>query len=54
MTWTDRPLVGFFDIYNIFNTKAEQEISTTSGASYLRPVAITSPRIARLGVNFVW
>jgi hypothetical protein len=47
-------LVGFFDVYNIFNTNAEQEIATASGASYLRPVAITSPRIARLGVKFVW
>jgi hypothetical protein len=47
-------LVGFFDVYNIFNTNAEQEITTTSGASWLRPVAITSPRIARLGVKFIW
>jgi Carboxypeptidase regulatory-like domain len=47
-------LVGFFDVYNIFNTNAEQEIATASGASYLRPVAITSPRIARFGVKFIW
>ena len=25
-------LAGFFDVYNIFNTNAEQEITTTSGA----------------------
>jgi hypothetical protein len=47
-------LVGFFDLYNIFNTNAEQEITTTSGASFLRPVAITTPRIARFGVKFIW
>jgi Carboxypeptidase regulatory-like domain len=47
-------LVGFFDVYNIFNTNAEQEITTASGASYLRPVAITSPRIARFGFKFIW
>lgn len=47
-------IVGFFDVYNIFNTNAEQEITTTSGASFLRPVAITAPRIARLGIKFVW
>ena len=47
-------VTGFFDIYNIFNTNAEQDLAFTSGASYLRPVAITSPRIARLGIKFVW
>jgi hypothetical protein len=47
-------VMGFFDIYNIFNTNAEQEIAITSGSSYLRPAAITPPRIARLGVKFVF
>ncbi|MCC7177344.1 MAG: TonB-dependent receptor [Acidobacteria bacterium] len=47
-------LTGFFDVYNIFNTNAEQQITTTSGSSYLRPIAITPPRIARVGVKFVW
>jgi hypothetical protein len=45
---------GFFDVYNIFNTNAEQELTTTAGASWLRPIAITPPRIARVGVKFVW
>lgn len=45
---------GFFDVYNIFNTNAEQELTTTAGASWLRPIAITPPRIARIGVKFVW
>ena len=47
-------VTGFFDIYNIFNTNAEQDIATTSGSSYLRPAAITPPRIARLGIKFVF
>ena len=45
---------GSLDIYNIFNTNAEQEIATGSGASYLRPVAITAPRIARVGIKLDW
>ena len=45
-------LTGFVDVYNIFNTNAEQAISTSSGSSYLRPTAITPPRVARLGVKF--
>jgi hypothetical protein len=47
-------VTGFFDVYNIFNTNAEQDLTTTSGSSWLRPIAITPPRIARIGVKFVW
>lgn len=47
-------LTGFFDVYNIFNTNAEQALTTTSGSSFLRPSAITPPRIARLGVRLAW
>lgn len=45
-------LAGFFDVYNIFNTNADQAVATSSGSSFLRPAAITPPRIARLGVKF--
>jgi hypothetical protein len=45
---------AFVDVYNIFNTNAEQDVATASGASYLRPVVITPPRIARVGVKFDW
>lgn len=44
-------LVGFFDVYNMFNTNTEQVLTTSSGASWLRPIAITPPRIARVGVR---
>ena len=43
---------GFFDVYNIFNSNANQAMTTSSGASWLRPTAITPPRIARLGIKF--
>jgi hypothetical protein len=47
-------VVGFFDVYNMFNTNAEQVLTTSSGASWLRPIAITPPRIARVGVRLDW
>ncbi|MFN8062826.1 MAG: TonB-dependent receptor [Vicinamibacterales bacterium] len=47
-------LVGFFDVYNIANTNAEQEIAVASGTTFLRPVAITAPRIARLGIKWLF
>jgi hypothetical protein len=47
-------VVGFFDLYNIFNTNAEQALSVSSGSSWLRPTAITPPRILRVGVKLVW
>jgi outer membrane receptor protein involved in Fe transport len=42
----------FLDVYNITNTNAEQLTTTTSGSAFLRPTAITSPRIARIGLKF--
>ena len=47
-------LTGFFDLYNLFNTNAEQAVTTSSGASWLRPIAITGPRILRIGARFEW
>ena len=45
-------LTGFFDVYNIFNTNGDQAVTASSGSSFLRPSAITPPRIARLGIKF--
>jgi hypothetical protein len=45
---------GFFDIYNLFNTNAPQIVTTSSGAAWLRPTAITGPRILRIGGRFEW
>ena len=47
-------LMGFFDVYNLFNTNAEQTVTTSSGASWLRPIAITGPRIVRIGARLEW
>ncbi len=47
-------IAGFLDVYNIFNTNAEQDITTSSGSSWLRPLLITPPRVARIGVKFNW
>jgi hypothetical protein len=47
-------VMGFFDVYNVFNTNAEQTLTTSSGASWLRPTAITGPRILRIGARLEW
>jgi hypothetical protein len=47
-------VMAFFDVYNMFNTNAEQALTTTSGASWLRPTAITAPRVLRIGARFEW
>jgi hypothetical protein len=44
----------FFDVYNMFNTNAEQNITWASGASFLRPTAIVPPRVARIGAKVSW
>ncbi len=49
-----RRLTGMFDLYNIFNTNVAQDATVTSGSSWLRPAAVTPPRIARLGVKLAW
>jgi hypothetical protein len=52
--FSGRPLTGFFDVYNIFNTNAEQDLTIASGASWMRPTLVTSPRVVRLGVRLQW
>ena len=44
----------FLDVYNMFNTNAEQNITWASGASFLRPTAIVPPRVARIGAKVSW
>ena len=43
----------FVDVFNLFNTNAEQNISWASG-SFLQPRSIVPPRIARVGARFDW
>ena len=47
-------VMGFFDVYNLFNTNAAQTLTTTSGDSWLRPTAITGPRVLRIGARVEW
>jgi hypothetical protein len=47
-------LVPFFDLYNLTNNNAEQNITVSSGASWLRPINIAAPRLMRIGVKFDW
>jgi hypothetical protein len=39
---------------NVFNTNAEQTLNTSSGGSWLRPTAITRPRVLRIGARLEW
>jgi hypothetical protein len=54
ITFSSRRLGLFFDVYNIFNTNPETNLSATSGATWLRPLTIVPPRIAKVGVKFDW
>jgi len=47
-------VTGFVDVYNLFNTNAVQSLTTVSGSSWLRPTAITGPRILRVGARVDW
>jgi hypothetical protein len=40
-----------FDLFNVFNSNAEQNTSFNSGVSFLRPLNIIPPRIARIGTR---
>lgn len=43
---------GFFDVFNITNNNADQDINQLSGSTYLRPLNIVPPRVARVGAKF--
>ena len=45
---------GFLDVFNIFNANPPYTIIQTSGASFMRPTVITSPRVARVGAKVEW
>jgi hypothetical protein len=53
-TWARVRVMGFFDLYNVFNTNADQSLTTSSGAAWRRPTAITGPRVARIGARLAW
>ena len=47
-------LTAFLDVFNALNANPEQNVIWSSGASYLRPLNILSPRVARVGLSFDW
>ena len=49
-----RRLGVFFDLYNMFNANPETSITAASGTSWLRPLVIVPPRIAKFGMKFDW
>ncbi len=49
-----RRVAAFVDVFNCLNANPEQNAIWSSGASFLRPLSIVSPRIARAGLNVVW
>lgn len=44
----------FLDVFNSLNANPEQNTIWGSGPSFLRPVTIVPPRIARVGFTFDW
>ncbi|HVG69475.1 MAG TPA: carboxypeptidase regulatory-like domain-containing protein [Vicinamibacterales bacterium] len=44
----------FVEVFNLFNVNPEQTVSWASGPSFLRPLSIVPPRIARVGIRMDW
>jgi hypothetical protein len=47
-------VMGFVDVYNVFNNNGDQLLTTSSGTAWLRPNTITGPRIVRIGARLEW
>ncbi len=50
----NRRLAGFVDVLNLLNANTETRVSWLSGSDFLRPLAITPPRAASVGVKIDW
>ena len=44
----------FIDGYNLTNANPAANITWSSGSTFLQPVTIIAPRLARFGVKFDW
>jgi len=49
-----RRVALFVDLYNLLNANPEPNVNWASGRSFLQPLAIVPPRIARLGIRLDW
>jgi len=45
---------GVLDIFNLFNSNAEERINWTSGSAFLRPLQVIPPRVARVAVKLTY
>jgi hypothetical protein len=45
---------GVFDIFNVFNSNAEERINWTSGSAFLRPLQVIPPRVARVALKLTY
>jgi hypothetical protein len=50
----DHRLGALLDVFNCFNANPEQNTVWSSGPSFLRPVSIVSPRVARVAMTVDW
>jgi hypothetical protein len=48
-----RPITVFVEVFNLVNSNAEELVSWSTD-DFLRPLAITPPRIARVGIRIGW
>jgi hypothetical protein len=44
----------FVDVFNVLNANPAQNVNWSSGPSFLAPLTIVPPRIARLGTTLEW
>jgi Carboxypeptidase regulatory-like domain/TonB dependent receptor-like, beta-barrel len=49
-----RRVAAFIDVFNSFNANPEQNTNWSSGPSFLQPLNIVAPRIARVGAKLEW
>ncbi len=49
-----RRIGAFFDVYNLTNSKAQQNITWNSGSAFELPSLIVPPTIARFGMKLDW
>ncbi len=42
---------GVLDVFNLFNSNAEERINWNSGSSFLRPLQVIPPRVARVALK---
>jgi outer membrane receptor protein involved in Fe transport len=47
-------LSGTLDLFNLFNSNAEERINWNSGASYLRPLQVIPPRVMRFSMRLTF